>query len=279
MRLLSLPQSLPNRLTFLLYQGRYCMLRFSSLAALLLLALHPTIGALADGSFSVRPTRINLENTQRNAEITVTNGGSTPELLRVGAMSWEQVGGKERYAPTDELLVVPPLLRVEAGQERIVRLALRGVLSGTHERSYRIFLTEVPSKIKSEAPGVQVALRFGIPVYVNAGSPKTTEGTAGLEPSAEIDGAKRIHLQLANGGERHVVISTIRIYSDISKSRSVGEKNVNTALLAGAYHSFELTANEALRLPMVLVQGTGANGPFELTVPVMQAVPAATHRS
>lgn len=255
------------------------MLRFSSFAVFLLFTLHPTMGALANGSMSVRPMRINLENKQRSAEITVTNGSSTPELLRVEAMSWEQVGGKDLYSPTEELLVVPPLLRVEAGQERVVRLALRGLFSGTHERAYRIFLSEVPLKIKSEVSNVQIAVRMGVPVYVNAGKLKTAETTAGLNPSAEIDGAKRIHLQLANDGDRHIVISTIRIYSDISKSRSIGEKNENTVVFAGTSHSFDLAANEALQLPMVLIQGTGANGPFELTVPVMQAIPTATHRT
>jgi P pilus assembly chaperone PapD len=221
---------------------------------------------------SVRPMRVNLDNSQRSAEITVSNSASTPELLHIEAMSWEQVDGKDHYTPSDMLLVVPPLLRVDGGDEKIVRLALRGLLSGTREHAFRVFLTEVPSKItQSGGPAVQITMRLGVPVYANAHPLQKTQTThAELITSAQRNGVKRVHLNLANLGDHHIVISSIRIYTDASKSHLVGEQSATTALLAGTNHAFDLTANEALTLPTLVVEGTGASGPFDLLVPVMQ---------
>jgi fimbrial chaperone protein len=249
-------------------------LRALTLTTFLLITTLFPANALADGGLSVQPTRVNLDTTQRSAEITVSNGNSAAELLRVEAMSWEQVNGKDRYAPTEELLVVPPLLRVEAGDKQIVRLALRGgVLSGTRERTYRIILTEIPSTMRKTAgPTLGLALHFLIPVYANAGSLKTTKAAAGLIPSAHLDGMKHVHLTVTNVGDRHVVINAIRMYADASQSRLIAEQSSNTvAVLAGTNHTFDLTAHETLTLPTIVIQGIGANGPFTLLAPVTQA--------
>lgn len=251
------------------------MLRLLVLTISLLLALLiPTTNALAAAGLSVMPMRVNLDNNQRSAEITVSNSGSVPRLLHVEAMSWEQVDGKDRYAPSEALLVVPPLLRVEAGDEKIVRMGLRGVLSGAREHAFRVFFTEVPPKIgKSAGPAVQITVRLGVPVYANAAGPLKTMQAAGtgLTASARLSGAKRVRLNLADLGDRHIVVSSIRIYADASKSRLVGEQSETTALLAGASRTLDLNATEPLTLPTLILAGIGESGePFNLVVPVMQ---------
>jgi fimbrial chaperone protein len=248
------------------------MLRLLILATCLLLALIPKSNALAADGLSVMPMRVNLDNAQRSAEITISNGGPGPEMLRVTAMSWEQVDGKDHYAPSEALLVVPPLLRVDVGDEKVVRLGLRGLLSGTREHAFRIFFTEVPSAVrKSGGPAVQITMRLAVPVYANAGSLKSTQAAdAGLTASAQLSGGKRVRLKLADAGDRHVVITSIRMYADASKSRIVGGQSKTEALLAGADRAFDLTANEPLTLPTLVVAGTGATGPFDLVVPVIQ---------
>jgi len=248
------------------------MIRLLALTTILFLTLIPATNARAGSGWNVRPMRVNLDNRQRSAALTIANAGDAPALLHAEAMSWEQVDGKDRYVRSEDLIVVPPLLRVEAGNEKVVRLALRGVLSGTRERAFRIFLTEVPPKISNKGPAVQVAVRMGIPVYANASSLKITQAAdAGVTPSAQLNGKNRIRLNLVNAGDRHIVINTIRIYADASKSRLVGERPSTEALLAGTSRTFALTANAALTLPTLVVEGVGASGPFDLTVPVMQA--------
>lgn len=243
---------------------------------ILLALLTPTSNALAVPGLTVMPMRVNLDNKQRSDQLTVTNNGTTPRLLHVEAKLWEQGEGKDRYTSTDALLVVPPLLRVEAGDEKVVRLGLRGILSGTREHAFRIFFTEVPPKItKTAGPAVQITVRIGVPVYANAAAPPkaTTQAAAdaGLTATARLGGAKHVHLTIANLGDRHMVISSMRIYADASKTRLVGEQSEPTALLADTNRALDLGASEPLTLPTLVLTGIGASGePFDLVVPVMQ---------
>jgi P pilus assembly chaperone PapD len=80
------------------------------------------------GSLAVSPVRVELTNTERTAVNTVENHRAVARLYQLEAVAWTQSGGEDVYAPTRELIVVPPVFRLAAGQNQIVRL-------GTQARS------------------------------------------------------------------------------------------------------------------------------------------------
>jgi fimbrial chaperone protein len=227
-------------------------------------------------NFSVRPIRVDLDNEQRIGSLTVSNGGDVPRLVRVEADVWEQVNGIDRYTPAkDDLIIVPPILSIEAGQDKLVRLGLRHFLSGTRERTYRVFITDIPPK-KFRSSGVQVAFRMSIPVFVNPVSQAPAgSADAGLTWSARLTGRNHVHVLVVNAGNRHVRLSDARIYADASKQQLVGMQTLPSYLLAGAERSFDLTASKSLVLPTLLISGAGAD-PFNVVVPVMAAAPSAS---
>lgn len=251
---------------------------FPTLATLLLFFFFAA-PALADTpNFSVRPIRVDLDNDQRTASLTVSNGGDTPRLVRVEADAWEQPNGADRYTPAkDDIIVVPPILSVAAGQEKIVRLGLRHFLSGTRERTYRVFITDIPPKTFARTSGVQVAFRMGVPVFANAVS-QAPAGAAdtGLSFSARLTGRNRLHLTLTNAGDRHVRLSDAQLYADASKRQVLGSQKLPSYLLAGVERSLDITTSKNLVLPTLTVSGEGSNGPFTAVVPVMAAGPPAS---
>jgi fimbrial chaperone protein len=219
---------------------------------------------------NVHPLLIDLNDAQRHASITVANGERFPELLRVEVKAWDQNQGEDHYVPSEDLLVVPPVLSVVPQQEKVVRLGLRHPVTAGREQAYRVFVTEVPPAIAmKKGAQVQVAFRVGVPVFVNAVKPATNaQADGGAVWKANLIGGKKIHLTVSNGAATHIRIDGMKIFADAAKAQLLAERPMREYVLAGVTRSFTLNAGAPLDLPTLLVLGSGVGGFFEVVVPV-----------
>lgn len=219
---------------------------------------------------NVHPLLLDLNDVQRNAAITVANGESFPELMRVEVKAWDQAQGEDHYVPSDDLLVVPPVLSVASQQEKFVRLGLRHPVSAGREQAYRVFVTEVPSAVNMKKGAmVQVAFRVGVPVFVNALKlSSSVQADGGATWKATLTGAKKIRLTVTNGAASHIRIDGMKIFTDASKTQLLAERPMREYVLAGVTRSFTLNAGTSLNLPTLAVFGSGIGGFFEVVVPV-----------
>ena len=171
------------------------------LVCLLLTAAAPALA----GRFSVAPIRVDFAAGLRIGAVTVTSEDDHPLVFKNSPSLWTQnPDGGDVYTPTSDLVVTPPLLRVETGEPRIVRI---GTLRepGDVERSYRVFLEEqAPANPEGGGATIAVVIKFGVPVFV---APRS-ERVAG---SAEIVERKpaRVTLQVKNTGNVHFNVETI----------------------------------------------------------------------
>ena len=171
------------------------------LVCLLLTAAAPALA----GRFSVAPIRVDFAAGLRIGAVTVTSEDDHPLVFKNSPSLWTQnADGGDIYTPTSDLVVTPPLLRVETGEPRIVRI---GTLRepGDVERSYRVFLEEqAPANPEGGGATIAVVIKFGVPVFV---APRS-ERVAG---SAEIVERKpaRVTLQVKNTGNVHFNVETI----------------------------------------------------------------------
>jgi fimbrial chaperone protein len=170
-------------------------------ACLLLMAAAPALA----GRFSVAPIRVDFGASQRIGAVTVTSEDDHPLVFKNSPSLWTQnADGGDVYTPTSDLVVTPPLLRVETGEPRIVRI---GTLRepGDVERSYRVFLEEqAPANTEGGGATIAVVIKFGVPVFV---APRT-ERVAG---NAEIVERKpgKLTLQVKNTGNVHFNVEGI----------------------------------------------------------------------
>lgn len=219
---------------------------------------------------NVHPLLLDLNDGQRNASITVANGEGSPELMRVEVKAWDQDQGVDHYVPSNDLLVVPPVLSVAPQQEKYVRLGLRRPASAGREQAYRVFVTEVPSVVNMKKGAlVQVAFRVGVPIFVNAVKPsKSVQADGGATWKATLVGGNKIHLTVTNGGAAHIRIDGMKIFGDASKTQLLAERPMREYILAGITRSFTLNAGTSLNVPTLAVLGSGIGGFFEVVVPV-----------
>lgn len=148
------------------------------------------------------PVRVTLSENQKIGTLFVRNDGTEPVPMQMEVMSWTQKEGEDVYTATREVLANPPIFTVPVGGSQLVRLGLRRAPNAQLERSYRIFLQELPSPPSSDFNGAKMLMRVSIPVFV---LPKvTTKPTLSWKAVRTSDDGLKISLN--NSGNVHVQI-------------------------------------------------------------------------
>lgn len=201
-----------------------------------ILAVWLTLGVTAQAAtLQISPVTISLIPGQNAAELTLHNPGDQPLYGQVRVFRWDQANGNEVLTPTQELLASPPLVRIAAQTDQVVRLVHLGPGAALatassrqpeDERSYRIIIDELPQTDAGPAANdVTIRLRYSVPVFIEAGGPSTRPM---LSWHLTHDGDDWI-LRVDNAGQRHARISAVQL---VSASGQVIE--VNRGLLGYA---------------------------------------------
>jgi fimbrial chaperone protein len=181
---------------------------------LLALALLLSAGQLSGprpalaADFTVNPIQIFLTGQSQSAILTVHNTSGEPLRFQLNAFAWAQdSSGQMLLTPTSEIIFFPRLLTLAPGEQRIVRVGTSAP-GGPVERTYRIFVEELPPQAHSAAPAgqVRVLARMGIPIFVAA---RAGRAELRLLPPAQQPG--RLVFELRNTGTKHIVPQTIRV--------------------------------------------------------------------
>jgi fimbrial chaperone protein len=163
------------------------------------------------GSFAVNPVRVTLSATQAVAAVTVRNVGSEPTVVQLETSSWTQHDGEDVLAATTEVLATPPILTIQPGASRVIRVGLRRPLDAQHELTYRLFLREVPPP-EPIAQGLRVALLVSMPIFVVP--PRSPAPEVQWRAMRTHDG--KIRVEARNTGGSHVQLGQL----DIAFARS-----------------------------------------------------------
>lgn len=186
------------------------------------------------GNWRVSPIKL-FFNAQNHTEvITVTNDGDQPLNLVISAAQWSQdQEGKDLYQPATDLIFFPKQLKVEPKRERVIRAGIRN-LPATREKTYRIFIREIPEKKPDASNTVAIAIQFGVPVFV--APPR--EVTKGVISDAAVSAGK-VHLKVQNQGNDHFRIDMVKLQGVSASGEVVYTKELEGwYLLSGSSRAF-----------------------------------------
>jgi fimbrial chaperone protein len=118
------------------------------------------------GELNVAPVLVELDAARRSALVSIRNASDKASRYQVRAYGWAQdLKGTMQLEATKDLVVFPPLVELAAGEERKLRIGSSATPADS-ERSYRIFIEELPPPESPDAPKqVRVLTRVGIPVF------------------------------------------------------------------------------------------------------------------
>jgi fimbrial chaperone protein len=178
--------------------------------------------------------------------------------VQAQSRTWTQPNGADEYGEGRPFIVSPTIFTIPAGGKQVVRVALRGAPPRETEAAYRLVMTEIPAAQPDSSPGLRVALRMDMAVYVSPVQP-------GARPDASfaIDtGVGTPRIAVTNMGNAHFRMAGVTVTSG---SQLLAELPV-LVVLPGATRYVELPKSEA-RGPIEFgVKAESNAGPIDLVV-------------
>lgn len=221
--------------------------RVAAAAALLLGSLAGPAGA---ATFSVNPTQIFLSSASGSALLSLRNDSAQTLRFELSVFSWSQnATGEMKLEPTQDIVFFPSLLTLKPSEERKVRVG-RVTQPGGHEKTYRIFVKELPPVDGATGGGVRVLTTMGIPIFVR---PPREVASAELNELRQSNG--QVEFALANTGTVHFMPQQIRIRG-VANGATLFERTVEGwYVLAAGRREFAvpLPADDCARLTSVAV--------------------------
>jgi fimbrial chaperone protein len=218
-------------------------------------------GLAAAGGIAINPIRLELDPGQRTASMTVTNDAAQAKVLQVTVTQWRQVNGESVYDPASDVIATPLLFRIPPKSHQLVRVGFATPPSEiTTERSYRIYLTEVPED-KGGGNKVRFLLRIGIPLFF---PPAKAQDSLNWQLTLQKDG--KLLLSAENSGNRHVRLQSLRL--EDSQGSLVEEQELNY-LLPGSRKEWLLTPERApADGKSVKIKAQSGRGVLETEIPI-----------
>ncbi|WP_199100216.1 molecular chaperone [Dyella sp. ASV21] len=158
-------------------------------------------------SLQISPVAVSFSSRQHATTVTLRNPGNDPLFGQIRVFAWDQRDGSDQLDATTELLATPPIVKIPAGGEQVVRLVMAQGAADGRERSYRLIVDEVPDPSLPRINGVVMRMRYSIPVFV-AGDER--DPAPALSWTLTSDGSG-VHVHVSNRGQLHAQIADMKI--------------------------------------------------------------------
>lgn len=175
--------------------------------------------AMASG-LQVSPISLSLQAKQNASGLTLSNTGDNAVHAQVRVYQWSQDEKGDQLTTSRGLLASPPMIELQPGEKQLIRIIRASAPPsgvGAVESSYRLSIDELPIKSAEQKSGLQFALSYSLPVFVNpVGITKTTprlQWSYSLQPDGE-----QMNLRVSNSGNGHAQLADLSIIDDAGDS-------------------------------------------------------------
>jgi len=211
---------------------------FFSFLVLLSSLIFPSVAL--SGEFRVTPIRLEFDRASKSGVITVVNEGGDKLSVQMKAFEWTQdAEGKDIYIETNDIIFFPRVMALEKKEERIIRAGIR-IPAVAKEKTYRLFIEEIPAPKKAEGANIAITIRFGVPIFAK---PIKAEVKGRIEKIELSNGI--LNVGLVNQGNAHFIINSIEIKGKNDKNESIFSKELSGwYLLSGASRGHTTSMSE-----------------------------------
>lgn len=207
------------------------------------------------GGLEVVPVKVGLSRGAPNALVSLKNDSTDETRYQVELFAWgEHRDGTMDLSPSKDLVVFPGLFALKPGEQRNLRVGALPTLFAPVERTYRLFIQELPPEQRPlGVVGVRVLTRIGIPVFLTPVAPATARST--LTDLSAAGG--KLSFTLRNGGNVHLRPSAVKAVAQGSAGDVIADRSWDSwYVLAGGERVYEgpLPAENCKRVRVVAVE-------------------------
>lgn len=185
---------------------------------ILLTALMAVSSFLWAGTFVIDPVHLSVNPKQPITELDIRNESKTVASFEVQAKRWTQKNGESHLSKTDDVIMTPPIFTVKPGKTQIIRIGLMNNKFSNIEKSYRVFLKELPSKKSKKRNVIQVIFNLSVPMFAKP----TVAVVENSQWQLKKLGDNKVKVSLSNKGNVHLRVSHL-----ILKDKELGKVVVN----------------------------------------------------
>ena len=174
------------------------------------------------GEFRVTPIRLDFDRGTKSGVVTIVNEGGDKLNVQMKAFEWTQnADGKDQYTETNDIIFFPRIMALEKNEEKILRAGIK-IPATTREKTYRLFIEEIPEPKKGEGVNVSIAIRFGVPIFVK---PLKEEVKGEIEKVELSKGV--LNVLIKNRGNTHFIIQSIDVKGKNAKGEGIFSKELS----------------------------------------------------
>jgi fimbrial chaperone protein len=169
--------------------------------------------------------RIFFDSKNRTNILTIKNNAEESVTLQLRAYSWIQTEtGENLYSPTKDIIFFPKILTIKKDEKKIVRLGTR-VQRGEHEKTYRLYIEEIPPPKTLDTTAVRIIMKVGVPMFI---TPFKAKPKGSIKKIELVKG--RLSITLKNEGNVHFIIKSLTV-----KGYNTSEEEVFKGERGGGY--------------------------------------------
>jgi fimbrial chaperone protein len=165
-------------------------------------------GLATASGLQVAPVTLSLQPSQSADGLWLSNTGDNVIHAQVRVYHWTQNADGDQLAPSQGLVISPPMLQLAAGQPQLVRVIRLGAPPngpGAVEDAFRVAVDELPVDMHGKK-GLQFVLHYTVPVFVEPAGPAASPPM--LHWDLQRDG-DRVVLQVGNTGGSHAQLASL----------------------------------------------------------------------
>ncbi len=180
------------------------------------------------GEFRVTPIRLDFDRGTKTGVVTIVNEGGEKLNVQMKAFEWSQnADGKDQYTETNDIIFFPRIMALEKNEEKILRAGIK-IPATTKEKTYRLFIEEIPQPKRAEGVNIAIAIRFGIPIFVKPLKEEVRGEIEKVELSKSV-----LKALLRNRGNTHFIINSIDIKGKNAKGENLFSQEIGGWYLLG----------------------------------------------
>lgn len=139
----------------------------SHMCLVLFMLICPRAAAL-----EIAPTTLVLKRDHTISSLRLANNGPQTQTYEISAHAWLQVDGEDQLSAAPDVIITPPVISLEPGEESVVRV---GILNPSPhkvtEETYRLRIRDISPPNDVSKQNLHIQMEFLLPLIVPSSEP------------------------------------------------------------------------------------------------------------